>query len=81
MGQVWTYGLWAVLSLEVFTEWLKGKEESRDPWFYAFIRRDTESLRHGAFMRCDAANRRDRDRPYLDGARLQRTARRRRPSI
>jgi len=57
-GHVWTYlayGPWE--SLEVFTEWLKGREASRDPWFYAFIRRDTgKACGMGSFMRCDAAN-------------------------
>ncbi len=57
-GHLWTYlGYGPFESLEVFTEWLKGREESRDPWFYAFIRRDTgKACGMGAFMRCDAAN-------------------------
>jgi RimJ/RimL family protein N-acetyltransferase len=57
-GRVWTYmGYGPFESLEVFTAWLTGKEESRDPWFYAFIRRDMgKASGMGAFMRCDAAN-------------------------
>jgi RimJ/RimL family protein N-acetyltransferase len=57
-GRVWTYmGYGPFESLEVFAEWLKGREETRDPWFYAFIRRDTgKSCGMGAFMRCDAGN-------------------------
>jgi RimJ/RimL family protein N-acetyltransferase len=57
-GRVWTYmGYGPFESLEVFSEWLKGREESRDPWFYAFIHREKgEACGMGAFMRCDAAN-------------------------
>ncbi len=57
-GQVWTYmgyGPWN--SFEQFEAWLTEREASRDPWFYAFIRRDSgEAGGMGAFMRCDAAN-------------------------
>lgn len=57
-GHVWTYmgyGPWP--SLAGFEQWLKEREASRDPWFYAFIRRDTgKAVGMGAFMRCDAAN-------------------------
>ncbi len=57
-GHVWTYmpyGPWD--SFEQFAEWLKEREAARDPWFYAFIRRDTgKACGMGAFMRCDAAN-------------------------
>ena len=57
-GDVWTYlayGPWQCF--ELFEEWLKGRETSRDPWFYAFIRRDTgKACGMGSFMRCDAAN-------------------------
>ncbi|HUR43739.1 MAG TPA: GNAT family protein [Aestuariivirga sp.] len=57
-GHVWTYlayGPWQ--SFEVFEEWLKGREASRDPWFYAFIRRDTgNACGMGSFMRADPAN-------------------------
>jgi RimJ/RimL family protein N-acetyltransferase len=55
---VWTYmgyGPWA--EFEAFEAWLKEREASRDPWFYAFIRRDTgKACGMGAFMRCDAPN-------------------------
>ena len=57
-GHVWTYmpyGPWE--SFEQFEAWLKEREASRDPWFYAFIRRDTgKACGMGSFMRCDAAN-------------------------
>lgn len=57
-GHVWTYlayGPWE--SFEQFEAWLKERESSRDPWFYAFIRRDTgKACGMGSFMRCDAAN-------------------------
>ena len=57
-GHVWTYlayGPWQ--SFEQFEAWLKEREASRDPWFYAFIRRDTgKACGMGSFMRCDAAN-------------------------
>lgn len=58
MGKVWTYlGYGPFESPEAFAEWLKEKEASRDPWFYAFIRRDTgKACGMGAFMRCDAGN-------------------------
>ena len=57
-GHVWTYlgyGPWD--AFEPFEAWVKEREASRDPWFYAFIRRDTgNACGMGAFMRCDAAN-------------------------
>ena len=57
-GNVWTYmgyGPWQ--SAEQFGEWLSEREAARDPWFYAFIRRDSgKACGMGAFMRCDAAN-------------------------
>lgn len=57
-GDVWTYmpyGPWA--SFEQFEAWLKEREAARDPWFYAFIRRDTgKPVGMGSFMRCDAPN-------------------------
>ena len=57
-GKVWTYlGYGPFESPEAFAGWLKEKEASRDPWFYAFIRRDTgKACGMGSFMRCDAAN-------------------------
>lgn len=57
-GEVWTYlgyGPWK--DFEQFEVWLKDREASRDPWFYAFIRRaDGKASGMGSFMRCDAAN-------------------------
>lgn len=57
-GHVWTYlayGPWE--SFEQFESWLKEREASRDPWFYAFINRETgKATGMGSFMRCDAAN-------------------------
>jgi RimJ/RimL family protein N-acetyltransferase len=57
-GQVWTYmgyGPWE--SFEQFEAWLKEREASRDPWFYAFLQRETgKAAGIGAFMRCDAPN-------------------------
>ena len=57
-GHVWTYmayGPWQ--SFEQFETWLIEREASRDPWFYAFVRRDTgKAVGMGAFMRCDAAH-------------------------
>jgi RimJ/RimL family protein N-acetyltransferase len=58
LGHVWTYlgyGPWE--SFEQFETWLKAREASRDPWFYAFIRRDMgKAVGMGSFMRCDAPN-------------------------
>ena len=55
---VWTwmaYGPWE--SFEAFEAWVKERQAARDPWFYAFIRRDTgKACGMGAFMRSDAAN-------------------------
>lgn len=57
-GEVWTYlgyGPWK--DFEQFEAWVKDRESSRDPWFYAFIRRaDCKACGMGSFMRCDAAN-------------------------
>jgi RimJ/RimL family protein N-acetyltransferase len=57
-GQIWTYlGYGPFTSVEEFTTWLKQRQEARDPWFYAFIRRDSgQAVGMGAFMRNDAAN-------------------------
>jgi RimJ/RimL family protein N-acetyltransferase len=57
-GRIWTYlGYGPFDSPATFNGWLEGREESRDPWFYAFIRRDTgKPAGMGSFMRCDAAN-------------------------
>jgi RimJ/RimL family protein N-acetyltransferase len=57
-GRIWTYlGYGPFDSLEEFTEWIKAREAARDPWFYAFVRRDTgKAVGMGSFMRNDAAN-------------------------
>ena len=57
-GRIWTYlGYGPFASLEEFTEWVKSREAARDPWFYAFVRRDTgKAVGMGAFMRNDASN-------------------------
>jgi RimJ/RimL family protein N-acetyltransferase len=57
-GHIWTYlGYGPFASLEEFTEWVKAREAARDPWFYAFVRRDTaKAVGMGSFMRNDAAN-------------------------
>ncbi len=57
-GAVWTYmGYGPFADFETFRGWLGQREESRDPWFYAFVRRDTGKLvGMGSFMRCDASN-------------------------
>jgi len=57
-GSVWTYlgyGPWQ--SPEQFEAWVKEREASRDPWFYAFIDRATsKAVGMGSFMRSDAPN-------------------------
>ena len=57
-GDIWTYlgyGPWP--DFDTFAEWLKEREASRDPWFYAFVDRATgEALGMGSFMRADPAN-------------------------
>jgi RimJ/RimL family protein N-acetyltransferase len=57
-GTLWTYlGYGPFASYDDFHGWLKDREASRDPWFYAFIRRDTGTAAGmGAFMRLDAAS-------------------------
>ena len=57
-GNVWTYlGYGPFHTIEAFTEWLQAREAARDPWFYAFVRRDTgKACGMGSFMRNDAAN-------------------------
>lgn len=57
-GTIWTYlGYGPFTSQEEFTEWVKAREAARDPWFYAFVRRDTgKAVGMGSFMRNDAAN-------------------------
>lgn len=57
-GDVWTwmaYGPFA--DLDSFALWLKDREASRDPWFYAIIdRRSGEACGMASFMRADPAN-------------------------
>jgi RimJ/RimL family protein N-acetyltransferase len=57
-GNVWTYmpyGPWQ--SFEQFEAWVREKQASRDPWFYAFIDRATgKAVGMGSFMRSDAPN-------------------------
>ena len=55
---IWTYlGYGPFASREEFTEWVKTREPIRDPWFYAFVRRDSnKAVGMGSFMRNDAAN-------------------------
>lgn len=57
-GHVWTYlgyGPWQ--GPEQFEAWVKEREASRDPWFYAFIDRATgKAVGMGSFMRSDAPN-------------------------
>jgi RimJ/RimL family protein N-acetyltransferase len=55
---IWTYmGYGPFTTQEEFTEWVKAREAARDPWFYAFVRRDTgKAVGMGSFMRNDAAN-------------------------
>jgi RimJ/RimL family protein N-acetyltransferase len=57
-GAVWTYmGYGPFADFETFEAWLARQEASRDPWFYAFIPRDSEKAAGmGAFMRLDKAN-------------------------
>jgi RimJ/RimL family protein N-acetyltransferase len=55
---IWTYlGYGPFANMEAFTAYLKEKEASVDPCFYAFIRRDTKkAVGVGTFMRNDPAN-------------------------
>ncbi|CAN5507135.1 GNAT family protein [soil metagenome] len=57
-GAIWTYlGYGPFADFDAFKTWLKEREASRDPWFYAYIRRDTgKAAGMGAFMRLDRAN-------------------------
>jgi RimJ/RimL family protein N-acetyltransferase len=57
-SRIWTYmGYGPFENFETFRDWLKAREESRDPWFYAFIPRSAgKAAGMGAFMRADRAN-------------------------
>lgn len=55
---IWTYlGYGPFADVTAFRSWLLERELSRDPWFYAYVRRDTgKAAGMGAFMRLDAPN-------------------------
>jgi RimJ/RimL family protein N-acetyltransferase len=55
---MWRYmGYGPFTSENQFLNWLKDREVSRDPWFYAFINHSTgKAVGMGAFMRADPAN-------------------------
>ena len=55
---IWTYlGYGPFADFPTFRSWLLERELSRDPWFYAYVRRDTgKAAGMGAFMRLDAPN-------------------------
>lgn len=55
---IWTYLAYGPFAdFTTFRSWLLERELSRDPWFYAYVRRDTgKAAGMGAFMRLDAAN-------------------------
>ncbi len=57
-GDIWTYMPYGPFETQdVFTDWVKQREATRDPWFYAITRRDTnKAVGMGAFMRNDATN-------------------------
>jgi len=57
-GRIWTYlGYGPFADLSSFRSWLLERQMARDPWFYAYVRRDTgKAAGMGAFMRLDAAN-------------------------
>lgn len=57
-GDVWTWMPYGPFTdLDQFSTWLKDREASRDPWFYAIINRKTgEACGMGSFMRADAVN-------------------------
>jgi RimJ/RimL family protein N-acetyltransferase len=57
-GHVWTYLAYGPFAtFELFFTWLKARAESRDPWFYTVIRKDTgKACGMAAFLRADAGN-------------------------
>ena len=57
-GNVWTYmGYGPFGSQAEFLDWLKSKESSRDPFFYAFVPlKGGEAAGMGSFMRADPVN-------------------------
>lgn len=57
-NDIWTYMPYGPFEgEEAFVEWMKAREAARDPWFYAFVDRDSgQPLGMGSFMRNDPAN-------------------------
>jgi RimJ/RimL family protein N-acetyltransferase len=57
-GDLWTYmGYGPFADLEQFLTWVKGREASTEPLFYAFLRKsDGKAAGMGAFMRHDPPN-------------------------
>ena len=58
-GDVWTWmpNSGPFTDEKHFLTWLKDREVARDPWFYAFVKRESgEALGMGSFMRFDAPN-------------------------
>jgi RimJ/RimL family protein N-acetyltransferase len=55
---IWTWLAYGPFDDEdAFLSYVREKQVSRDPWFYAFFKRETgEALGVGSFMRADAAN-------------------------
>jgi RimJ/RimL family protein N-acetyltransferase len=55
---VWTWMPYGPFQdLDSFAAWFKDREAARDPWFYAFVKRETSApLGMGAFMRADSVN-------------------------
>jgi RimJ/RimL family protein N-acetyltransferase len=57
-GKLWTYMPYGPFSSkDEFMAWLRERQTSRDPWFYAYVNRATnQAVGMGAFMRADAKN-------------------------
>ncbi len=58
-GDVWTWmpNAGPFKNLEHFQTWLTDRAAARDPWFYAFVKRDgNAALGMGSFMRADPSN-------------------------
>jgi RimJ/RimL family protein N-acetyltransferase len=55
---IWTYMPYGPFKNEEgFLTWLGDRQAARDPWFYAFVKRETNTaLGMGSFMRHDATN-------------------------
>jgi RimJ/RimL family protein N-acetyltransferase len=56
--ELWTWMAYGPFETEEdFLDYVREKQASRDPWFYAFVKRETgEAMGVGAFMRADPAN-------------------------